>query len=159
MTDAAGKQRAVFPVIEGGAARRTARRRHFMTRGTRGTVVGVRPQLVQQHLKVVASVRIESGETREAYMPDREISAILPRSVLLGEARRAPVSLLETIASILSRMTEGRLVRVWEYKDRWFFSFQQWKGVRFLDDAEEKPDTARGAEDVSPDQSQTATPA
>jgi hypothetical protein len=130
-----------------------------MTRRTRGTVVGVRPQLVQEHLKVIASVRIESGETREAYMPDREISAILPRSVLLGDARRAPVSLMETIAPILSRMTEGRLVRVWQYKDRWFFSFQQWKGVRFRDDAEEKTGAVTGAREVSLDQSQTARPA
>jgi len=130
-----------------------------MTRGTRGTVVGVRPQLVQQHLKVVASVRVQSGETLEAYMPDREISAILPRSVLLGDARRAPVSLTETMAPILSRMTEGRLVRVWQYKDRWFFSFQQWKGVRFLDEEEEKPGPAPCPRAVSPDQPQSAKPA
>jgi hypothetical protein len=130
-----------------------------MTRGTRGTVVSVRPQLREQRLKVVAAVRTESGEVIDAYMPDREISAILPRSVLLGEARAAPVSLMETVGPILTRMTEGRIVRVWQYKDRWFFSFQQWKGVRFLDNAGRESGTGSGVGEIRPDQGQTAKPA
>ncbi len=117
-----------------------------MKKGTRGTVVSVRPELLKEHLKVVATVKTDAGDTVDAHMPDREISAILPRSVLLGAARTAPLSLLDTLAPILSRMTEGRLVRVLQYKDRWFFSFQQWKGVRFLDG-------------VTTDPQRTATPA
>jgi hypothetical protein len=27
-------------------------------------------------------------------------------------------------------------VRIWEYKDQKFFSFQPWRGVRFLPDGE-----------------------
>jgi hypothetical protein len=69
-------------------------------------------------------------------MPDREVSAILPRSVLVGTARTAPVSLLGTLQPILSRMTEGRQVRIWQYRERWFFSFVAWRGVRFLSDQE-----------------------
>ena len=124
-----------------------------MTKGTKGTVTTVHPELHQQRLKVVATIRTDSGETVDAHMPDREVSAILPRSVLLGSARSAPVSLLGTLAPILERMTEGRLVRVWQYKERWFFSFQQWKGVRFLDD--EKP-SGLG---ITTDPRQTSTPA
>ena len=125
-----------------------------MTKGTRGTVTSVRPELLKQHLKVVATVRTDSGETMDAHMPDREISAILPRSVLLGQARTAPPSLLDTLTPILARMTEGRLVRVWQYKERWFFSFQQWKGVRFLDAEEEHP-----VPEATADPGRTATPA
>jgi hypothetical protein len=31
-------------------------------------------------------------------------------------------------------MTEGRSVRIWLFKDRWFFSFQPWRSVRFVPD-------------------------
>ncbi len=125
-----------------------------MTKGTRGTVTSVHPELQAGRLKVVAAVRADSGETLEAHMPDREVSAVLPRSVLLGQARTAPLSLLDTLGPILSRMTEGRVVRVWQYKDRWFFSFQQWKGVRFLDDG-----AAEAPPDVTSDPGKTSMPA
>jgi len=125
-----------------------------MTKGTRGTVISVHPELLKQRLKVVATVRTDTGETMDAYMPDREISAVLPRSVLLGQARTAPLSLLDTLSPILARMTEGRLVRVWQYKERWFFSFQQWKGVRFLE-----ADGKHAAATATADPGRTATPA
>jgi hypothetical protein len=108
------------------------RRRCVMDRGIRGIVVRVRPELVAERLHAVAVVRKDSGETLEAFMPDREMSAILPRSLLAGSGSRVPVSLLATVEPILSRMTEGRAVRAWQFKERWFFSFQPWKGVRFV---------------------------
>ena len=105
-----------------------------MGKGMKGTVVTVRPLLQGERLRVVARVRADDGETVEAHMPDREVAAILPRSVLVGTERHAPVALLETIRPILSRMTEGRRVRVWVFKDRRFFSFLPWRGVRFVPD-------------------------
>ena len=109
-----------------------------MTKGTRGTVVRVRPELRAERLKVIVVVKTETGEMLEAHMPDREVAAVLPRSILLGPARTAPISLLDTMEPILARMTEGRLVRVWQYKERWFFSFQPWKNVRFVADGLKK---------------------
>jgi hypothetical protein len=100
----------------------------------KGTVVAVRPELQQQRLRVMARIRTESGEVIEAGMPDREVSAILPRSILVGNSVAAPRGLLGTIEPILSRMSEGRTVRIWDYKDRKYFSFQPWKGVRFVED-------------------------
>jgi hypothetical protein len=105
-----------------------------MKKGMKGTVACVRSEIQGDRLRVVASVRPESGEPVEAQMPDREVSALLPRSVLLGASRTAPVSLLETLQPILVRMTEGRQVRIWQYKERWFFSFTAWRGVRFVPD-------------------------
>jgi len=104
-----------------------------MTRRVLATVVAVRPELKDRRLRVVARVRTEGGEVIEAGMPDREVSAILPRSVLVGAGTTAPCGLLATIQPILARMSEGRAVRVWDYKDRKYFSFQPWKGVRFTD--------------------------
>jgi hypothetical protein len=108
-----------------------------------GTIVRARAELQGQRLKVVASVRMDAGETVEAQMPDREVSAILPRSILLGGTTRAPVSLLDTVRPIVERMTEGRRARLWLYKERWFLSFQPWRGVRFVD--EEPPPVLDGA--------------
>ncbi len=102
----------------------------------KGTVVAVRPMLRSERLRVVAQIRTEGGELLDAGMPDREVSAIVPRSILLGTGTRAPLTLLDTIAPILARMSEGRVVRIWEYKDQKFFSFQPWRGVRFLPDSE-----------------------
>jgi hypothetical protein len=90
---------------------------------------------------------MDAGETVEAQMPDREVSAILPRSILLGGTTRAPVSLLDTVRPIVERMTEGRRARLWLYKERWFLSFQPWRGVRFVDD--EPPPVLDGAVDAS----------
>jgi hypothetical protein len=99
-----------------------------------GTIVKSRAELQGQRLKVTASVRMDSGEVVEAQMPDREVSAILPRSVLVGVTTKAPVSLLDTVRPIIERMTDGRRARLWQYKDRWFLSFQPWRGVRFVED-------------------------
>ena len=107
-----------------------------MKKGTRGLVLSVRPELQAERLKAVVVVKTDSGETVEAYRPDRELAALLPRSILLGSGTAAHPSLVHTMEPILSRMTEGRRVRVWQYKERWFFSFQPWRGVRFRDTSE-----------------------
>ena len=120
-----------------------------------GTIVKVRPGLQSQRLKVVASVRMDTGEVLEAQMPDREVSAILPRSILLGATTRAPLSLLDTVRPIVERMSEGRRARLWLYKERWFLSFQPWRGVRFVDD--EPPPAHDRAVDAG--EAATTTPA
>lgn len=102
---------------------------------TRGTILDVRPELRGDRLRVVARIHTDEGPVIEAGMPDREVSAILPRSILVGAACSAPRGLLATIQPILARMSEGRAVRVWDYKEAKYFSFQPWKGVRFVDDA------------------------
>jgi hypothetical protein len=99
-----------------------------------GTIIKARPEVQGGRLKVMASVRVDAGDLLEAQMPDREVSAILPRSILLGGTTRAPVSLLDTVRPIIERMSEGRRARLWQYKERWFLSFQPWRGVRFVDD-------------------------
>ena len=106
----------------------------------RGTVTRARPLLNGEHLRVVVEVRAGSGEIREVSLPDREVAAILPRSILLGGSCRAPVALLGTLEPIVARMTEGRVVRMWQYADRWYCSFLPWKSVRFVPDDAGSPD-------------------
>jgi len=97
----------------------------------RGTVTRARPLLEKERLRVVADVRSDSGEVREVTLPDREVAAILPRSILLGGSCRATPAMLGTLEPIVVRMTEGRVVRMWEYGGRWYCSFLPWKSVRF----------------------------
>ena len=106
----------------------------------RGTVTRARPSLNGERLRVVVEVRSDSGEAREVSLPDREVAAILPRSILLGGSCRAPVAMLGTLEPIVARMTEGRVVRMWQYADRWYCSFLPWKSVRFVPDDTGSPD-------------------
>ena len=107
----------------------------------RGTVTRARPSLNGERLRVVVEVRSDSGEAREVSLPDREVAAILPRSILLGSSCRAPVAMLGTLEPIVARMTEGRVVRMWQYADRWYCSFLPWKSLRFVPDDAGSPDT------------------
>ncbi len=117
----------------------------------RGTVTRARPHLEKERLRVVADVRSDCGEVREVTLPDREVAAILPRSILLGGSCRAPMSLLDTLEPIVVRMTEGRVVRMWQYDGRWYCSFLPWKSVRFVAGEEGPPPGAQPAGGVSAD--------
>jgi hypothetical protein len=108
----------------------------------RGTLMRARPVLAGERLRVVAEVRSPSGEVREVSLPDREVAALLPRSILLGGSCRAPLSMLDTLEPILSRMTVGRVVRMWQYADRWYCSFLPWKSVRFVPEDAGPPSAA-----------------
>jgi hypothetical protein len=101
----------------------------------KGIVTAVEPVIRKDRLKVIAEVQTEQGEVCKAFMPEREVAALLPRSILLGDATKAPPAILGTISPILTRMTQGRPVRLWKYDGRFFFSFLLWKSVRFSADA------------------------
>ncbi len=98
-----------------------------------GIVVDVRALVQNAKLKVRAKVRTEEQQELDAFLPDRELAAILPRSVLLGEAKSAPLALLESIAPIVERLAGKRQVRVWEYNGSYYFGFLSWKAVNFVE--------------------------
>jgi hypothetical protein len=97
----------------------------------RGIIVAVRPILVEKRLRVVARVLKEDRSRVDAFLPDREVAALVPRSVLLGQARRAPKQILKTISSIIKRMVAGRPVRLWQYGESYYFSFLSWRPITF----------------------------
>jgi len=102
-----------------------------------GRVEEARPLLEGEHLKVRLRVATQTGEKLEAYLPDRELAALLPRSILVGAGRRAPPELLSTIEPMLGRLALGRQVRVWSYRERSYASFLPWRAVRFTADTPE----------------------
>ena len=97
----------------------------------KGVVLDISPGLVDGRLKVSARVRTDEEGEVQAYLPDREVAAFLPRALLVGRASRAPRSLLATISPILRRFAVGRQVRVWEYQEGRYFSFPSWRSVKF----------------------------
>jgi hypothetical protein len=87
---------------------------------------------IQQHqLRVSAEVRLARGGTVTAHLPDRELAALLPRSILAPAAAGAPGQLAETLAAILRRTLLGRQVRVWHRAAEHYVGFLSWRAVRF----------------------------
>jgi hypothetical protein len=93
----------------------------------------VEPLIEGGHLRVRLTVCRNDGRQDFAFLPDREVSTLLPRSILLASLREVPQELLHTIEPMLKRQITGRAVRLWQYEERWYASFLPWRSVRFAD--------------------------
>ncbi|MBA7622604.1 hypothetical protein ES703_29982 [subsurface metagenome] len=96
-----------------------------------GKIKSIQPVLIEGRLKVVASVATDTGEVKEAFLPDRELSALLPRAILSGQDKEVPKELLNTLEPIIKKMAAGRKVRMWNYQEKNYVSFLSWRSVRF----------------------------
>ncbi|MBN1411909.1 MAG: hypothetical protein JW969_13755 [Spirochaetales bacterium] len=107
-----------------------------------GKINEIRPVIRKGRLKVVAKIFVPEWGYKDAFLPDREVSTILPRCILAGKATRLPRKFLKTLVPIIRRMTIGREVRIWNYEEIYYFSFLSWKNVKFNEGGEgsEKPD-------------------
>jgi hypothetical protein len=97
----------------------------------RGRIITVHPHINEQKLKVEATLHTGKQGLLQAFMPDRELSALVPRKILLAGKKQAPPQLLSTIEAMLKRMAVGRTVRIWKYGEYYYFSFISWREVRF----------------------------
>ncbi len=97
-----------------------------------GTVKRIECFTERGKLKVQALIEDEKNHKLKALLPSREIAALVPKYVLLGENNKANAAILETIQSILKRTTVGRKIRIWSYQGVIYFSFLNWKNVRFF---------------------------
>jgi hypothetical protein len=96
-----------------------------------GKILYARLRIDREKLVVVLTVRHDQAGCRTALLPDREISALLPRHILLGESTRAPRELLETLTAIVEKLTVGRRVHVRENRSHRIACFPSWRSVRF----------------------------
>ena len=96
-----------------------------------GRIEGVAAVLEGERLKVRLTVLVEGKGVRSAYLPEREVAALLPRSLLAGSGGRPPEQLLDTLEPILIRLVRGRTVRLWSWQERSYASFLPWRSVRF----------------------------
>jgi hypothetical protein len=97
----------------------------------RGRIITIHPHIDEQKLKVKATLHTDQVGPLQAFMPDRELSALVPRTILLAGKKQAPPQLISTIEAMLKRMAVGRSVRIWKYGDYFYFSFISWREVRF----------------------------
>ena len=98
----------------------------------KGIIQIIKPVIRNQHLKVVAKIKLKENNTISAYLPDREVSAILPRKILIGNEKRIPAAFLKTIYPIIKKISCGRQVRLWMYNDIYYFSFLSWRNIIFV---------------------------
>ena len=99
----------------------------------KGKVIDVKPIVKAGKLKIVGSINIDKGGIENAFLPDREVSSILPRFILTGDKKRASLHLLKTISPIIKQMICGRKVRVWKYQEDLYFTFLSWRDVTFTE--------------------------
>jgi len=106
-------------------------------RSRKGRVESAEPVLEGHRLRVRLAV-LADGEGRvPAYLPEREVAALLPRSALTVPGLEAPRGLLHTLQAILARQIVGRTVRLWSYRERSYASFLPWRSVRFVDEEDD----------------------
>jgi hypothetical protein len=99
----------------------------------RGRIDAVQPLIQDRRLRVRLIVCQEDGQQHFAFLPERELSTLLPRSILLVSLREVPRKLLDTIDPILQHLLRGRVVRLWQFEEHWYASFLPWRSVRFAD--------------------------
>jgi hypothetical protein len=100
----------------------------------RGRIISIHPKITRQKLKVLATIQSKSEGLLQAFMPERELAALVPRCILLADKRQAPAQLLSTITVMIKRMALARTVRIWKYREHYYFSFISWGEVRFVDE-------------------------
>jgi hypothetical protein len=96
-----------------------------------GKITEIRPVIREGRLKVIAKILVREWGFKDAYLPDREVSTLLPRCILAGNERHLPRKFLSVIAPIVRRMAVGRDVRIWTYGEEHYFTFLSWKNIRF----------------------------
>lgn len=101
------------------------------TRSIKAKVVDTRIAVENEHLRVFVLTCVDGGKTVEAALPQRELSVILPRSILLGEGERQPLDVMEEIKDIVRRFLVGRTVKLREFEGDTYCFFLTWRSVRF----------------------------
>ena len=91
----------------------------------------IRPEILDRRLRVFAEVEDVEGRLVIAELPQRELSALLPRAILLGDGTTPSPGIYESIAEILVRQLVGRGARLWEYNGRRYVGFLSWRSIKF----------------------------
>ncbi len=114
-------------------------------KGITGIVLDARPIVHKERLRVVAKVLLDELGSVDAFLPDREVAALAPRSSIVGTARCASYDVLQAVDVVLKPLVTGRVVRVWTYQSEFYCSFLPWRAVRITDE-DGPPETIDKAE-------------
>ncbi len=105
-----------------------------------GKIVFIKPTVRKGRLSVRVTVQTARTGYCQARLPDRELAALVPRSLLVFDTAEAPLSLLGIVSSLLKRTTVGRKVRLHRGEDGGrLVTFFSWRRVRFLQPGPDTP--------------------
>ncbi len=105
-----------------------------------GKIVFVKPILKNGRLRARVTVRTEQAGYCQAHLPERELAALVPRTLLVYNPQDAPLSLLGIISSLLKRTVVGRKVTLHQADGGGrLVTFLSWRTVRFRDPAPDTP--------------------
>jgi hypothetical protein len=98
-----------------------------------GKIVFIKPTLKNGRLRARVTVHTERAGYRQACLPERELAALVPRSLLVYNREDAPVTLLGIISSLLKRTAVGRKVKLHGPTggEGGLVTFLTWRNVRF----------------------------
>jgi hypothetical protein len=105
-----------------------------------GKIIFVKPVIRRRRLCVRVTVQTEKAGVCQALLPERELAALVPRSLLVYNCEEAPHSLLGIISSLLKRTTAGRKVSLQRtVNGETLVTFLPWRNVRFSGPAPDAP--------------------
>lgn len=97
-----------------------------------GKIIDIRPIIKKGRLQIAAKIYSKRRGCVDALMPGREIAALIPRSILIGEETNASRELLKHIIPIINRLVMGRHVLIKRGNKANYFLFLPWKPITFL---------------------------
>jgi hypothetical protein len=96
-----------------------------------GKITRSRLRVHHERLEALLTVRGPRGDRRTVLLSDRELAALLPRRLFLGQAEQAPRALVPTLAAVIADRTLNRWVLVETDKVTRRARFLSWASVRF----------------------------
>ncbi len=116
-----------------------------------GKIVFIRPAVRRGRLFARVTVQTERSGYCQARLPERELAALVPRSLLVCGRAEAPRSLLGIVGSLLKRTASGRRVRVHRGPGgERLVTFLPWKYVRFRGPGSGSPGPAASGQGGEP---------
>ena len=105
--------------------------RHTIEEGQveKGVISEVKMGITNGSLRATVLVEGDDGSSIEAGLPQREIAALLPRSVFLGAGDSLTAPLLSDLQSTIEKLLIRRPVELWEYKERMYCGFEKWRNI------------------------------
>jgi len=74
---------------------------------------------------------LPEGQTVSARLPSREVAALIPREIIIGDEKIVQTQIIDTLDDMLAKLVTGRLVRTWEFSGEIYFNFLKWGSVKF----------------------------
>lgn len=100
------------------------------------TVKGITVDTSTGRLTMQLTCSSQEQELISVQLPDREVSALIPRE-LFQENKNNPV-ILTKLTEISTKLLVGRQVRLYDYRGGTYAGFPRWKGLTFTEGVEAK---------------------